>query len=300
MKTILLDIDNIEPFAAEVDICLGYFDGVHLGHRKVITRAVADSDRQVAVLTFDAPLGNIIGGRKAREVLTSVDDRFRLIHRLGADYLLVLHTDEKLLAMSAESFIDTILKPLNIGTVYAGEDFRFGRKKAGDIALLRKFFPVISIDLMDCDGQKVSTSEIIRLLKSGDISRANVLLGRHYQMKGTITEGLHNGKTIGFPTANLRPDAPYVVPKYGVYKTICYIDGLPHLSLANIGLHPTIQELQAPSIEVHIPDYVGEDYGKVMYLEFIAFLREEKRFSSTLELREQIARDIASLQHLTK
>ncbi|HPV70024.1 MAG TPA: riboflavin kinase, partial [Bacilli bacterium] len=122
------------------------------------------------------------------------------------------------------------------------------------------------------------------------------LLGRHYQMHGTISEGLHNGKTIGFPTANLKLSAPYVIPKFGVYKTICYIDGFPHLSLTNVGLHPTIQQLDMPSIEVHIPNYEGNDYGKAMYLEFIAFLRPEQRFTTLDELKAQISRDIVSIK----
>ncbi len=296
MKTILLELENLPRFASPISICLGNFDGVHIGHQQVIKKAVLDSGTEVAVLTFDAPLGSVIDGRKAKQVLTSVSDRFQIIHRLGADYLFVLHLDEKLLSMSAEDFIVQVLKKLNVAKVFAGEDYRFGHEQAGDIELLSKHFSVTSLPLFDVEHHKVSTSQIIAFLKQGKINKANELLGRHYQMHGTISEGLHNGKTIGFPTANLKLSAPYVIPKFGVYKTICYIDGFPHLSLTNVGLHPTIQQLDMPSIEVHIPNYEGEDYGKTMYLEFIAFLRPEQRFTTLDELKAQISRDIVSIK----
>ncbi|MFA5421514.1 MAG: riboflavin biosynthesis protein RibF [Bacilli bacterium] len=296
MKTILLDLDNIAPFDHPTSLCLGNFDGVHIGHQKLITQAVLDSGGEVAILTFDAPIGTIIDGRKAKDVLTSVSDRFRIIHRLGADYLLVAHLEARLLNMMALDFIEQVLNKLNINKIFIGEDFRFGKGQTGDVDLLKKHFEVIALPLLDVEHQKVSTSQIITLIKHGDIIRANQLLGRHYQMHGVVGEGLHNGRTIGFPTANLKLSAPYVIPKFGVYKTVCYIDGFPHLSLTNVGIHPTIQELDMPSIEVHIPNYEGDDYGKSMYLEFIAFLRPEKHFASLDELREQIAVDIASIK----
>lgn len=296
MKTVLLDIKNITPLAEPTTICLGNFDGVHIGHQKVIKQAMLDSGGPVAVLTFDAPLGTVIDGRKAKQVITSVSDRYRLIHRLGVDYLLVLHLNKKLLSLSAVDFIDKVLKRLNIGKVFVGEDFRFGKGRTGNVQLLAKHFSTDIIPLLDVEHTKVSTSQIIELLKDGNIIKANQLLGRHYQMNGVISEGLHNGQTIGYPTANLKLSAPYVIPKFGVYRTVCYIDGFPHLSLTNIGVHPTIQQLDLPSIEVHIPNYEGNDYGKTMYLEFISFLREEKHFATLDELRAQIARDINSLK----
>lgn len=296
MKTILLDLDNIVPFESKTSLCLGNFDGVHLGHQKIINEAVLNSPVEVAVLTFDAPLGTVIDHRKSKQVLTSVSDRFRLIHRLGAHYLLVLHLEPRLLAMTAEEFIEKVLKVLNIDKLFLGEDFRFGKNRFGDADLLKKYFPVEVVPLFDVQHHKVSSSEIVDYLKRGDVIKANELLGRHYQMHGTITEGLHNGQTIGYPTANLTLSAPYVIPKFGVYKTVCYIDGFPHLSLTNVGVHPTIQQLDMPSIEVHIPNYEGNDYGKTMYLEFISFLRPEKHFASLDELRKQIAMDIALLK----
>lgn len=296
MKTILLNLEDITPFKNPISICLGNFDGVHIGHQKVIMKAVLDSPGEVAVLTFDTPLGNVIDGRKSKQVLTSVSDRFRVIHRLGATYLLVVHLDSELLKMTAEDFIVKVLKKLNVEKVFAGEDYRFGYNQSGDINLLRKHFEVTSLPLVDVEHIKVSTSHIISLLKQGKVTKANELLGRNYQMHGTVSEGLHNGKTIGFPTANLKLSVPYVIPKFGVYKTICYIDGFPHLSLTNVGIHPTIQQLDIPSIEVHIPHYDGNDYGKTMYLEFISFLRSEKHFVTLDELRAQIAQDIIAIK----
>lgn len=296
MKTILLDLQNITPFDEPISVCLGNFDGVHIGHQQVISKAVLDSGTEVAVLTFDAPLGSVIDGRKAKHVLTSVSDRFRIIHRLGADFLLVLHLDADLLKIPAIDFIRDVLKKLNVKKVFVGEDYRFGKNQTGDIDLLREYFEVTTLPLLDVEHRKVSTSQIIDLLKQGQVTKANELLGRHYQMHGTISEGLHNGQTIGFPTANLKLSVPYVIPKFGVYKTICYIDGFPHLSLTNVGIHPTIQQLDMPSVEVHIPNYEGNDYGKAMYLEFISFLRPEKHFASLAELKAQIALDIAAIK----
>lgn len=296
MKTILLDLDNVQPFISKTSICLGNFDGVHIGHQKVITQAIMNAPGEVAVLTFDAPLGELVDGRKSKQVLTSISDRFRILDRLGVDYLLVLHLEPRLLAMTPMEFIDKVLGKLNINQLFVGEDFRFGKGRSGDVEILKSHFPTHIIPLLEVQHKKVSSSHIITLLKQGDIIKANELLGRHYQVHGTIVEGLHNGKTIGFPTANLKLSSPYVIPRFGVYKTVCYIDGFPHLSLTNVGIHPTIQQLDVPLIEVHIPNYDSNDYGKTMYLEFIAFIRPEIHFATIEELKEQIAHDVASLK----
>ena len=148
---------------------------------------------------------------------------------------------------------------------------------------------------MYLDNQKVSTQEIVKLIKEGNIKEASSFLGRHYQVMGVIVEGQHLGMKLGFPTANIKLSTNYVIPKFGVYKTIAFISGIPHISLTNVGVHPTVNEREEAIIETHIPNYTSDDYNKTIYLEFVEFIRPEMKFESLSDLVLQIEKDMKSL-----
>lgn len=290
-----IDYKSVQENLPNVSICLGYFDGLHLGHLKIINEAKKKSEHPIAVLTFDKPISTLIDNHKSKEVLTSIKDKEIYLNRLGIDYLYLVKIDKDFVNLTPEEFV-IILKKLNVKHVFVGTDFRFGKEAKGDINLLCKHFIVDALTIMEINDEKVSTQGIISLIKNGQISQANKLLGRAYQMIGKVVEGHHVGKSIGFPTANIELFDNYVIPKFGVYKTLAYINGIPHISLTNVGVHPTVNKEEKPTIEVHIPNYESDDYEKTVYLEFIDFIREEKKFETLDELKSQIATDLKNIQ----
>ncbi len=294
MKTIQISVDNLIAPSESLTMCLGYFDGVHLGHKQIIHKAVREGDYDLGVLTFDVPVSSLLENSKSKEVLTSLTDRFRIIDRLGVDYYFVLHIDKDFLNMDPLEFID-ILKKLNVKEIYVGEDYRFGKDRKGDINLLKQHFDVEVIKIFKYEGKKVSTQEIVSLIKAGKMKLANALLGQNYSISGTVVEGRHNGEKLGIRTANVKPSVNYVLPRFGVYKVIAYIEGVPHLAIANVGVHPTIVQEKEPLIEVHIPQYKNEDYGKSIMVEFLEFIRPEKTFKDKESLVKQVKEDIRKI-----
>ena len=294
MKTFQIDYHNIEVPDEEISICLGYFDGVHLGHQKLINEAIKNSSLKVALLTFNKPVSTLLNNNKSKEILTSLDDRFKLISRLGVDYYYVLHIDKDFLDLKAIDFVN-MLKKMHVKNVFVGEDYRFGFNKEGNIEFLKRYFNVYAIALLEIDGKKVDSQNIISLLKEGNIKDANRLLNHHYLISGIIASGHQEGTKLGFKTANLKLNVNYVLPKLGVYKVIAYIEGFPKLAIANVGVHPSINKEKYPLVEVHIPNFDKDIYGKNISVEFLQFVREEKRFSNLEELKKQIAKDVQTL-----
>lgn len=292
MKTIYLCKDNIKAPSEKISICLGYFDGIHLGHQQIIKEALKNKVLPVSVLTFDKPVSSLLDNDKSKEVLTSLKDKEAEVGKLGADYLLVMQIDKDFLSLSAEEFID-ILKRFNVSHIYVGDDYRFGKNKSGDSSLLMKSFDVTVVDTVLYKGEKISTQRIISLVKEGDMESVSKMLNRPYRISGTVVEGHHNGEKLGIRTANIKMDANYALPKFGVYITNAFINGKAYKAISNVGVHPTIQKEKEPLIEVHIPNYKGIDYGKDISVEFLKFVREEKKFSSSKELVEQVRKDIA-------
>ena len=291
MKTILLDYKKPTERFDSLSMCLGYFDGVHLGHQALIKYARKNAKYTLGLLTFSKPISTLVDNGKIQQVLTSLDDRFKIISKLGVDFYFVTQVDKEFTKLSDIDFIE-MLRKMNVKEIFVGKDFRYGAKAAGTISTLKDYFDVNVIDIENVNGEKVSTQKIGSLILEGNINGANDLLGHNYSVVGTIVEGRHIGTEIGFPTLNLELTDNYVLPKFGVYKTICYIDNIPHVSITNVGVKPTIADNLAPSIEVHLKDFKGEIKGDVVSLEFLKFIRPEMKFSSKEELKAQIAKDV--------
>lgn len=291
MKTILLDYKKPTERFDALSICLGYFDGVHLGHQALIKYARKNAKHILGLLTFSKPISTLVDNGKSKEVLTSLDDRFKIISKLGVDYYFVTQVDKEFTKLSDLDFIE-MLKKMHVKEIFVGKDFRYGAKAAGTISTLKDYFDVEVIDIENVDGEKVSTQRIDNLLLEGDIKKANDLLGHNYSVVGTIVEGLHIGTEIGFPTLNLELVDNYVLPRFGVYKTICYVDNVPHVAIANVGVKPTVLDNAKPGIEVHLKDFKGNVQGDVIILEFLKFVRPEIKFSSIEELKAQIEEDV--------
>ena len=291
MKTILLDYKKPTERFDALSICLGYFDGVHLGHQALIKYARKNARYILGLLTFSQPISTLVDNGKTKEVLTSLDDRFKIISKLGVDFYFVAQVDKEFTKLTDIEFIE-MLRKMNVKEIFVGKDFRYGAKAQGTISTLKDYFDVNVIDIENVNGEKVSTQKIAGLILDGKIEEANDLLGHNYNVVGTIVDGNRIGTEIGFPTLNLKLTDNYVLPKFGVYKTICYIDNVPHVSIANVGVKPTIGDNNKPGIEVHLKDFKGEIKGDVINLEFLKFIRPEMKFSSKEELKTQIAKDV--------
>jgi riboflavin kinase/FMN adenylyltransferase len=295
MKYFEIDINNltIPNIKRPIALCLGNFDGVHLGHQKLINEAVENSELDVAVMTFSEPLGKFAFKKKNRRVLTSVDDRRILFSKMRVDICFVLKLTKELADLSPEEFINKILTQLNVKEIYVGSDYRFGKDAKGMPFMLKKYFDVHLVPLLKIDGIKVSTKYIIKLIETGQIEFANKYLGYQYQLRGKIGKGQQLGTQMGYPTANLITEVPYVLPLYGVYNTIVYISGIPHVAITNVGVRPTVSNTKKPSIESHILFYhESKDYDKTIYVTFISFVRPEKKFSTVEELQKQLFADV--------
>lgn len=274
-----------EPLA----LAIGLFDGVHKGHKELL-KTIKNSGYKPAVLTFS----NLFKDKhNSSFFLSSLEDRERILQNLGIDTLFYLEFED-IKNVSPLDFIEDYLSDLNIATLVVGEDFRFGRKAEGDIALLRKTLKhseVIDIPLLSENGEKLSTTSIIARLEAGDVESATKDLDRYYQIRGVVNHGLANGTKLGFPTANISLTFPYVIPKAGVYETRLIYQGHRYLSMTNIGCHPTISKLTDSSIEVHIIDFHKDIYGEEVALDFIEYLRPEVKFATTCELQAQLRSD---------
>jgi riboflavin kinase/FMN adenylyltransferase len=268
---------------------IGTFDGVHRGHRRVIEAAAAAGLRTV-VVTFD-PHPRVVFGTPV-ELLVPLERRIELLREAGADDVLVLRFDERLAALEPEQFAESVLRAAGVEVVAAGDGFRFGRGRSGDLGLLERLgFDVRRVPLVE----SVSSSHIRKLLSAGDVVAAARLLGRPAEVEGIVVHGDHRGRLLGFPTANLQSPPGVLVPKLGIYAGAT----LDHVSAISIGTNPTYGGTERRA-EAHLLDFDGDLYGRRLVVELWARLRDEAAFRSEAELVEAIAADCADARAATR
>jgi riboflavin kinase/FMN adenylyltransferase len=263
-------------------VAIGTFDGVHRGHRRVI-EAVEAVGLRSTVVTFDPHPRTVLGAPV--ELLVTLERRLELLDEAGVEDVLVLRFDEALLALSAEDFVETVLRAIGAEIVAAGEGFRFGHGRAGDLALLERLgLDVRRVPLVD----NVSSSHIRKLLAVGDVAHAAQLLGRPPEVEGVVVHGDHRGRLLGFPTANLATPEGLLVPALGVYAGAT----IGHRTAISIGTNPHYGGTER-RVEGHLLDFDGDLYGQRMVFELWERLRDEASFGSEAELIEAIDRDVA-------
>jgi len=278
--TRLPDVERGRPRA----VAVGTFDGVHLGHREVI----AGSD---SVLTFDPHPVSVVAPQHTPKLLTTPERKAELIASLGVEELIVIPFDAEFAARSAGEFIDEVLLgALGATQVAIGENFRFGHRASGDPQLLAADgrFRTVVHQMLELDGEIVSSSHIRGLLLAGEVAQANRLLGSTFRICGEVAHGDARGRELGFPTANLVPDEALACPGHGVYA--CLADGRP--AAVSIGVRPTFQTGRGELIEAYILDFDGDLYGSTLCLEFLERLRGERRFETPEALVEQMHEDV--------
>lgn len=290
MKIVEIDVNNLSLEAnPDCSLCLGYFDGVHVGHLELIQKAVENGN--AAVMTFDISPSFALKKNPSENFLTSLYDKSNILKAVGVKTLYVLRMSDELLTYSVQDFIDNILKVINPKKIFVGEDYRFGRYAAGSPIDLIEFFDTEVIPLKQVDGNKVSSRVIRDLVSEGNVEEANKLLSRPFSIVGMVVEGKHNGEKIGFPTANLDLDYPYVLPKIGVYMGFVKLMSSKYKALICVSTHPTIMELNKPLIEVHLLSYKGDLYGREIDVQFVKYMRDIIKFDSLDDLKAQIQLD---------
>ncbi len=290
MKIIEIDLKNLNvEMNKDINLVLGYFDGVHLGHQYLIKKAISEGD--TGVMTFDLSPNFALGKNTVNSLLTSLSDKASIFQQMGVKYLYILRMSEDLLKLSKDDFINQILRKISPKKIFIGTDYRFGYKAEGTPEYLKEFFKVEVVDLQLLHDLKISSRYIKEFISNGEVEKAKESLGRYYSVYGLVVEGKHNGEKIGFPTANIEMDYPYVLPKIGVYMGYVKLENSSYKAIISVSTHPTIEELNSPIIEAHLLYYKGSLYGREVKLEFVSYMRDIKKFNSLEELGEQLKKD---------
>ncbi len=280
-------------------ITLGVFDGLHLGHQRimqtVIERAKATKSVPTAI-TFDPHPRSVLYPADAPPLLQTLDQRLAAFEVMGIEQAIVIRFNKDFAAQDAEKFLrETVHERLQAREVYLGKGFAFGKNRGGNIESLKKLsrelgFVADEVDEVCLRNRRISSSKIRHLLADGRVNLARRMLGRPYGVEGQIVRGFERGRTIGFPTANLKP-VNRVIPRFGVYATATLIKNRWRRSITNVGVRPTFAGDDEPSIETYIFDFAGDLYGDVLRVRFLHRIRDERKFNGIDELKTQIAAD---------
>lgn len=294
--------NDSEYLPVQTAVTIGKFDGFHLGHRSLLAAVLKESENGLAscVVSFSTSVDE---GRK--QIYTKEEQR-KLCESLGIDVLVEYSLNESMRELSAEDFVSEILcGKLHAKVVVAGEDFRFGKGRMGDVALLKALegkygYRTICISKVTEAEERISSTGIRELLLAGKVSEANSLLGRPYEVYGEVLHGKKLGRTLGFPTMNLIPSEEKLLPAYGVYITKTKVDGQWFEGITNVGLRPTVDSDERVSVETHLFSYDGDLYGKQVEVQFWAFLRPERKFTGVEQLKSAMHEDFANAKAYLK
>ena len=285
----------------KIVLTMGFFDGVHRGHRAltdlVLKRATELSLRS-AVLTF-WPHPRLVLNKDPHKLrfLTTLNEKSKIFQRLGFDFFIIQEFNPSTAQLSAEDFLKLLIESYNVKHFIIGKDHRFGRNAEGDVQTLTKFssklqFTFEEVDIIEEFNTNISSTKIREALRNGEIKKANEMLGYPYLLNGTIETGSQVGRTIGFPTANIRPIDPLkLIPAEGVYAVLINLNGRFEKGMMNIGKRPTIDNTEQLTIEVNIFNFSDDIYHQKIDIAFIDRVRDEKKFPDIEHLKSQLAQD---------
>lgn len=313
---LIRDLDEMTPGEgqeSEVVLTLGVFDGVHLGHRHLIgetVRRARELGCRSAAITFDPHPASVVRG-EALPLLTSMEERHRLMRQLDLDVIARVHFTPELARLTAIEFMAHMTRHLRPRELWVGPDFALGRGREGSLARLAEIgqamgFLVQAVAPLQIDGQVVSSTRIRGLLSRGDVAGAGRLLGHCFSFTGDVIAGDHRGRLLGYPTANMKPDPARALPPDGVYACHCFIDPAPgpvspgrqvYQAVVSLGVRPTFGE-GARLAEAYLLDFSGDLYGRTLTLHFVDRLRGELRFTSIGGLVEQIGCDVVRAREI--
>ena len=302
--------NKIQDFKSDspTTVTLGTFDGVHLGHKKIIERLTQHSPdkHQSLVLTFFPHPRMVLQEKSDIKLLNTIEEKAELLEKAGLQNLIIHPFDQSFSQLSAEEFVKEILvNQFNVGKIIIGHDHRFGKNRSADIHDLIAFgqkyhFDVEQISAQEIDEVSISSTKIRNALQDGNIHLANEYLGYNYFLTGIIVKGKQLGRTIGFPTANLKIEEDYkLIPQNGVYVVKSFINEKEVFGMMNIGTNPTVGG-QTQTIETNFLDFSDDLYDKKLKIELLHRIRSEEKFASLEALKEQISKDKIATQEYIK
>ncbi len=306
MSRLVRDVEGAPLATQRSVVCIGAFDGLHLGHQALVRHTLARARSLGAlagVISFDPLPREFFLGDAAPPRIASARDRFERLRTMGVDLVGLLRFDAAMAAMPAEDFVTQVLVDRwRVVEVWVGDDFRFGHRRRGDLAMLQALgerldFRAQAIETHAFDGQRVSSSAVRAALAEGDFATASRLLGRAYSIAGKVVRGRQLGRTLGYPTANQRLEG--VRPALsGIFATRVHgLDGSPWPAVSSLGTRPTVGGVE-PLLETHLFDFDGDLYGQRIEVEFVARLRDELKFDSLPALTEQMHLDAAQARRV--
>lgn len=299
-------VDPKQPLDFHTSAGIGNFDGIHLGHKKIINAVKhlsEENSTRSCVITFN-PHPQKVLGRKEVFLIFPLGRRFKMLESTGIDAAICLNFTRELSRVSAENFVkDILLERLKVKDIVVGPGFSFGHKREGNVNLLQSMgethgFNTVVVEAARVDDRVVSSSAIRGLVREGEIRESNRFFGYDYYIEGVVVEGEKRGRKLGFPTVNLDTEWE-ILPKPGVYATYVKLSDGFHGSITNIGVRPTFEESKL-TVETHIFDFSENLYGEEVRVNFVERLRDEKRFANVDKLVEQISHDIAAVREILR
>tara|TARA_A100001015_G_scaffold76838_1_gene85289 strand:- start:10608 stop:11555 length:948 start_codon:yes stop_codon:yes gene_type:complete len=300
-------VQNLKSLTADLEgsaVSIGSFDGVHLGHQAVLTELIqqAKSNGLFSVaMTFEPQPREYFNELRAPARLMRLREKVEVLSSLGIDQIVCLKFNKALRALSAQDFIIRVLvEGLRVRHLIVGDDFRFGCDRSGDFSMLNEYgkangFSVKNTDTFESDGERISSTLVRRTISEGDFPRAAELLGRPFEIKGRVMHGKKLGRKLGFPTANININR-LRAPLSGVYAVLVKTESEIFEGAANIGIRPTIGDLERPLLEVHIFNFDRDIYGSFLSVEFLHKIRDEFKFSDLGRLATRIQKDMDQIQ----
>lgn len=303
MKVINLQAaEGIEAIPGkEFSLAIGFFDGLHRGHQTVIQKAIELADElgvYPAVMTFNPHPSHLFAKEEGKiGYITPLEEKQRILSEMGIDTLFIATFDRDLASLTPEQFVEDVLEKLQVRHVVAGFDFTFGAKGKGTMNQMEKLgdgvFSTTTINKVAQGDEKISSTHIRKLLAEGKVAETAELLGRPFRSVGTVIDGDKRGRLLGFPTANIIPGEELIVPKNGVYAVRFTVEDKIYNGVCNIGVKPTFDHPNEArkTIEVNVLDFDGDLYGKHAIVDWIKYIRSEKKFDSIEMLTSSIAQD---------
>ena len=276
-------------------LTLGTFDGIHQGHKKIISKLTTESKKnnlRSIILTFFPHPRNVVSSEKVK-LISTIDEKIEIFSKLEIDELIIQDFNKSFSNISAEEFIKLLVDNLNLKKIIVGYNHRFGKNRLADINVLRDFsfkydFEVIEIEAFEVEKIKISSTNIRNAINEGNIDVCNTYLGYSFNINGIVVKGKSIGKSIGFPTANINIAEEYkIIPKNGVYLVLCFFERNKYHGMMNIGFNPTFGS-NKKTIEVNIFDFNKDLYGKNIKIEFLKFIRDEIKFDNAEMLKNQL------------
>lgn len=289
-------------------VTIGTFDGVHIGHQKIIKRIVEiakKKDLQALVLTFFPHPRMVVQNDSSIKLINTIDEKAKQLESMGVNHLVIKKFTKSFSRLSALEYVrDVLVNKLKVKHIIVGYDHHFGRNRTANIEDLKEYgefygFKVTEIMPQEVDDVAVSSTKIRNALFKGDVKNANKFLGYNFSLTGKVEKGRGIGSTIDFPTANINIEESYkLIPHSGVYLVKAIIKGVNVFGMMNIGNNPTVSDAIRTNVEVHFFDFSNDIYGEVIKVELLDYLRNEIKFPSVLALKEQLKKDEINAKHL--